>query len=518
MAKLTADSLGLADPVQEMIEDARAISDDAYNTEDVKKFCKESLDFLAAMAMPTVFKYFFCKTFQFVWAWLIENVNTVREFPQLALGLPRGFGKTMLMKIFILYCILFTKKKFILVVCGTLEKSENIIRDVCKMLDEPNIKKVFGDWALARTVDRQDLKRFGFRSRDIIIKGTGAEGDIRGITLDNSRPDIIIFDDIQTREDADSEQVSSKLEDWMYGTAMKAKSPEDCMFIFIGNMYPTKHSILRKLKYNPTWTSFIAGGILFNEETGEAESLWEELQPLKQLLKEWQNDVAAGKGEIFAAEVLNDETASVNKLLDITTIPADPYVGEMHQGNFIVVDPSNDKANSDAVSITYFEIYDEKPVAKFCIEGRLSPGDVNKEAIKLCLERNCHLIAWESNAYQYSGLYWFNITCQNMGIEGIQIVPIYSGVKSKNSRILEMFKSLRAGEIILGSEVRPAVNQQITGFNPLKTNNVDGLLDCLTYAPKVIEQYGPQIAAYIDMELQDLVTSDVYAIEQNCSF
>lgn len=516
MSKITAGSLGLTDGEQ-LVEEARAVSDDTYNTDEVKRLCKESLDFLAAMAMPTVFRYFFCKTFQHVWLWLLENITKVREFPQLALGLPRGFGKTMLMKIFILYCILFTNKKFILVICGTLEKAENIISDVCKMLDEPNIKKVFGDWTLARTVNRQDLKRFGFRSRDIILKGTGAEGDIRGITLDNARPDVIIFDDIQTREDADSEQVSSKLEDWMYGTAMKAKSPEDCMFVFIGNMYPTKHSILRKLKYNPTWTSFIAGGILFNEETGEAESLWEELQPIRQLLKEYQNDVAAGKAEIFHAEVLNDENASVNKLIDIGTIPPDIYKGEIHQGNFIVVDPSNDKANSDAVSLVYFEIYDEKPVAKEHLEGRLSPGDVNKEAIKMCLRHNCRLIAWESNAYQYSGLYWFNITCQNLGITGIQIVPVYSGVRSKNSRILEMFKSLKAGEIILGDDVRPAVNQQITGFNPLKTANVDGLLDCLTYAPKVIEEHGAVIASMIDLEMEG-VGDTVLGIDETCCF
>jgi len=249
------------------------------------------------------------------------------------------------MKLFILYCIFFTKKKFILVICGTITKAENVIRDVCGMLDERNVKTVFGDWTMGRTIDRQDLKKFGFRGREVILMGAGAESDIRGITMDNDRPDIMIFDDIQTREDADSDLVSAKLEDWMYGTAMKAKSPEDCMFIFIGNMYPTKNSILRKLKYNPTWTSFIAGGILLNEETGELESLWEELQPIRQLLKEYQNDSSAGKGEIFRAEVLNDEEASVNKLIDISEIPSSPYKGEIHQGNFIIVDPSNDKVS-----------------------------------------------------------------------------------------------------------------------------------------------------------------------------
>lgn len=508
-----------ADPnSKELVEEVQAVSTNPYYSDQIKDIARTDLDMLAALCMPRVFKYLFCKTFVYVWQWLLENVNTVREFPQLALGLPRGFGKTMLMKLFILYCIFFTKKKFILVICGTITKAENVIRDVCSMLDERNVKTVFGDWTMGRTIDRQDLKKFGFRGREVILMGAGAESDIRGITMDNDRPDIMIFDDIQTREDADSDLVSAKLEDWMYGTAMKAKSPEDCMFIFIGNMYPTKNSILRKLKYNPTWTSFIAGGILVNEETGALESLWEELQPIRQLLREYQNDDAAGKGEIFRAEVLNDEEASVNKLLDITEIPNSPYIDEIHQGNFIIVDPSNDKVNSDSVSIIYFEVFDGKPVATDLVEGRLSPGDANKEAINMGLKHNCRVIGWESNAYQYSGLYWFNVTCQLLGIVGFHIVPVYSGHRSKNSRILDMFKQIKSGELLLRKEVKPAINQQITSFNPLKTANVDGLLDCLSYAPKMIEEHGGLIEAMMDINLMESETPQVSTIEDTCSF
>ena len=64
---------------------------------------------------------------------------------------------------------------------------------------------------------------------------------------------------------------------------MKAKSPEGCMFLFVANMYPTKTSILRKLKSNPTWVKFIAGGIL-----ADGTSLWEDLQPIQQLLSEFE--------------------------------------------------------------------------------------------------------------------------------------------------------------------------------------------------------------------------------------
>jgi hypothetical protein len=474
----------------------------AFQSKQIQENARNSLDFLAALAMPTVFKYLFPAVFQQIWSWLVSYVHKLRDFSQLAIGLPRGFGKTMLIKIFVLYCILFTKKQFILIICGTQTKANNIISDIIGMLNEQNIKKVFGDWKLGAETDRQDLKKFGFRGRNIIIMGAGSESDIRGITLENVRPDIMIFDDIQTREDADSEVISNNLETWMIGTAMKAKSPEGCLFIFIANMYPTKHSLLRKLKNNPTWTKFIAGGIL-----ADGTSLWEDLQPIEQLLREFENDLSMGKPEIFYAEVLNDENASVNSSIDVSKIPECPYESEFeygqHQGNFIVIDPATDKANADSVSIGYFEVWDGVPVSREIIEGRLSPGDSIEESLKLCFKYNCSLVAVESNAYQYSHLYWFNYICNQRGIIGINCVDVYSGSMSKNSRILTMFKGLLAKEQYITRKTWAQVISQITSFNYLKTNNTDGILDLLTYAPKVIELYGEYLLSNLTLQQQE---------------
>lgn len=54
---------------------------------------------------------------------------------------------------------------------------------------------------------------------------------IRGISLKNERPDIMLFDDIQSRVVAESQVQSETLEREMTGTAMKAKSPHGCLFL-----------------------------------------------------------------------------------------------------------------------------------------------------------------------------------------------------------------------------------------------------------------------------------------------
>lgn len=492
--------------------------EDQLNTEaefDVKQvhdLAKQDMDFFASLALAEVYKYAFPSLYLSMWSWMLQKVHLVRDFSQLAIGLPRGFGKTLVIKLFILYSILYTKKQFVIVICENEDKAISILSDVADMLDEPNIKAVFGDWRMGMTTDQKAKKVFGFRGRDIMLKAAGAGTGIRGITEKNRRPDLMIFDDIQSREDSESEILSSNLEKWMIGTAMKTKSPEGCLFFFIANMYPTKGSLLRKLKSNPNWLKYIVGGIKAN-----GESLWEALQPIVQLLKEYQNDLLAGHPEIFYAEVLNDENATVNNLIDLAKIPDYTYQDtDIPQGKFLVIDPANDKLHSDKVAIGLFEVFDGYPVLTRLIDRQLSPADTIREALTLCLENGVTVVAIESNAYQYTLMYWFRFICQQLGIQGVEPVEVYSGNMPKNSRILSMFRQLPKGDVKIHPRVRSAVYLSISQFNPLRRDNDDGILDLLTYGPKVLELYGTEILNSNTVMMQEADAMEV--IEDNSPF
>lgn len=494
-------------------QDQPQVKDGAYNSHEVISNAKDSLDFLAALALPMIFKYFFPPVFLAVWKWLRSYAHQVRVFPQLALGLPRGFGKTTVIKLFVLYCILFTKKQFILIISETEQKAKGILADVCDMLEEPNIKRLFGDWKVGGEIDRQDLKKFGFRGRNIILKAVGAGTGVRGINEKNLRPDIMIFDDVQSREDAESETVSTALETWLFGTAMKAKSPEGCMFLFIANMYPTKWSLLRRLKKNPKWIKFIAGGILEN-----GESLWEELQPIEQLINEFENDLASGHPEIFYAEVLNDENAASNNLIDLGKLPEPNFDwDEPSAGKFIIVDPAA-KANpkSDAVTVAYFEVHSELPCCREIDEDRMSPGESIRRALVMAIKNGVRVIGVEATAYQATYAWWFNYICQQKGIVGIDCVELYTGRSSKNARILEMLKAYAKGEIFIHEDARVVAHSQITSFRPLKRDNTDGILDCLWYGTKMIELYGHMIEAYTIQQSQEWESIEV--LDNNSPF
>ena len=544
---------------------ANASSTDVANTvsagfkqKQIFDLARESLDFLAGLALPIITEYTYPPVFVSLWDLIRLKLAETRTFPKLAIGLPRGFGKTSFIKLVVLYAILYTDKQFPLIVGPTAGHAYNSLASIADMLDEPNIVATYGNWRVGLTIDRADVKQFIFRGRQIVIGALGQGGSIRGLNVKNMRPDLMLLDDIQSKEDAESQAVSLAIETWLYSTAMKSATHKGCLYLFVANMYPTPYSILKKLQVNHTWIKFIAGAILLKKQqvrsdtesgagkersdaapnnvssddlltlvdSGVAdnfialsyESLWEELKPLTQLLNEFRVNLAAGRPEIFYSEDLNDPDASVNTHIDVGAIPPYPWAeDEIGQGRFIVIDPSNDKENSDAVSIGAFDVIQGKPVSIEIEEGRFSPGKTVEIALTMAVKLRCSLIVVEGNAYQASLCYWINKYLDEYQLFGIYIVPIYSGIRSKNSRILDMFKALMVGELYLHPRVRAKVCAQIIRFNPLKTKNIDGILDLLCYSTRVLIEF-PQFIA-INMNAQGLADDTPamgYEEDTNC--
>lgn len=486
----------------------------SYTSEEVVEIAKSDLNMLAGLAIPTVFQYLFPALHISIWQYLLQLNEKITTLPKLALGIPRGRGKTTLMKLFILYLILFTKRKFILITAATAALAENIIADVVDMLNERNIMRLFGDWKVGRELDRQDLKKFGFRGRTIIIAGLGVGGSIRGLNLKNERPDVMIFDDIQTKEDAESEIISGAIERWLLGTAMKARSPHGCLYLFLANMYPTKYSILRKLKDNPSWIKFISGAIL-----ADGTSIWPELYPIDTIIQELDHDIESGHPEIFFSEVMNDTETGTNNRVELTSLMAWPYSPQDRpQGKFIVIDPGGVKNKSDATAMGYFETYDATPWLCQVVEEKLSPGNIIRRALLLALRTGTKVIGVESTAYQQSLLYWFSEISTELGIQGLHFVELYRTQSSKNSMINDALKALQQKELGLHPSVKNIVTSQIVNWKPMKRDNVDNILDLLTYPMQMIEKYGYLIGTEMDADSLQAQTAKVGTVQENVCF
>lgn len=458
--------------------------------------CKRNLDFLASLVLTEIYAYGYCSFLQAAWQMLCTAALGERGKPKYAVGIPRGFSKTIVLKLYVVWLILFSDRRFILVVCNTASHANNFLADVQDMLSSSNIVSIFGDWRTSREKDTQELQKFNFRGRSIVLAGIGSGGSVRGLNIKFRRPDIVIMDDMQNRDEAANPDMAATSMDWMLGTLMKACHPQSCVFIFVGNMYPFEGSILRKLKHSTEWVSFITGAIL-----ADGESLWPEHRSIEDLLSELAFDTEQGRPQIFYSEVMNDEDSGTVSGIDVSKIPLCPaYLdASMAQGGFVIIDPSLGKKKSDDVAIGGFLVFDGVPVLWDLQVGKFDPGKCIQLSTFVAVKYNMQLIVVESGAYQATLKFWFEFIFAQLKITGIEIGLVSPAGMQKNSRILAMFRLLLTGKLKLAKAVRSAVIYQITQWNPIKINNKDDILDVLSYPYKVIEEY----AAYVPLRVAE---------------
>lgn len=512
-----------------MSELAYTESTQSVNIDRTEAFnrCKIDLNFLASLAISTIFTSFFPPVYIALWGLLVEKCGIDNIF-RLLLGLPRGHAKTTFIKLFVLFIILFTNRQFILIICASSPKAENFLADISDMLDEPNIIGVFGDWRAAIETDTKTLKKFSFMGRDIIIAATG-QGSIRGINIKHRRPDVIVMDDAQDKENAESPVESHKMLTWLQSTVMKLRDPVRCFFLYIGNKYkvaPDCVCVFDKLEKNPLWIHVVTGAIL-----EDGQPLWPELHSLDSLMEEFENDFNMGTPEIFLAEIMNDTEINLNALIDLTKVPFNPFEEEgeqvLCQGRCVIIDVATNKIGADDTVLGLHGVYPDavstnntgvKVVLEMMEFGSLSPLATIQHALQMCFTHGANVIGVESTAYQSSLLFWFNHVCEELGIgQGLHFVEL-TPQGNKTKRILQYLKQLLRGEVYLALKCREPMFNEALSFKPAKTNNDDNKLDMASYWQQMIEKYQFLIALPHAVSNTDFEGAKVLGMEDNCPY
>src|SRR5437899_4247355 len=134
---------------------------------------RDDINFLGGLAIPEIFTFLFPPLYHSIFALLKQKLALARDFSKIAIGIPRGFAKTTFMKLVVLWIILFSSKKFILVVSSTATLAENWISDVASMLDERNIIQILGNWRMNMIRNTHKVSIFNLRGRVIVIASLG---------------------------------------------------------------------------------------------------------------------------------------------------------------------------------------------------------------------------------------------------------------------------------------------------------------------------------------------------------
>ena len=473
------------------------------------------LDLFAAVVTPEECTEPFSAMHKSIWLLLTQAILRGERLSRHGIGIPRGHAKTHMLKLLCCYTVMFTDLKYALVVCNTIGLARNFVNDVMDMMLSDNVVTLFGDFRDSVEKNNETEKIFWFAGREVILKPLGCMNAVRGTVIKRRRPELIICDDMQSREESMSPEISRTIHRWFYATLFKARSYARAHFIYVGNMYPDvpvqpsseiMTCLLRNLQRNSKWTTWISGAIL---EDGSV--VWPEVHPLENLLEDLEQDKAAGLEDVWYAEVQNDPEARPVTFFDADKVqefpyPTEPGLEPIPYGKFFMIDPSLGKRTSDLQPVGLFHVYDERgPVLQEVRIFQCSGPKLVEGVLIWALEEEVPLIVAEAYGYQESLLQWFTAIAEAAFIEGITFAPIRrpsTGTMTKNTAISGSFKLLYGGKLFIHPQAWPFYSYQAKEFIPTRTNNSDDVLDMTEYGRRIFDN------------MQDLWLKDFSAIKK----
>lgn len=478
----------IANAVSSQLEELPSFADTVQvgvNTLDAYERGRVDINFFAGVALPDVcisaLPHFYIACFQLI---VIRDPESIGKILRFALGLPRGHAKTTFIKILMAYFLAYNVASFILIVSATQPNAENIVADINNIMGSPNMEALYGAWHSNLYTDNTTTKQCMYNGRPVTIMAKGARTALRGTNINNKRPEVIICDDMQTKENDDSPTESKALMSWFVHTLQKAIEPRgNRWIIYIGNMY-SEQCILRQLQKSIGWVSLITGAIL-----ADGTPLWGELHSIESLMESYIHDESLGEAEGWFAEVMNDPRNAATSLLH-TTLPSIEETQTVADGVFITIDPAGFKDDSDDNVICVHKVYGNRGAIAKTDAGKYNPKRVIEIALARAFEYGASVIGIETVAYQSTLKFWVEFFMNSMDIRGIEIVELKPHGRSKEQRIRLFVKEIYDSNYYHETpEERALFQWQAMAYKLGKKDNKDDILDAQSYGLDVRAEY-----------------------------
>lgn len=162
-----------------------------------------------------------------LWAWLDSLTPGVRPRPKVDIW-PRGGAKSSTAELGCTWVGRQRKRRFGLYVSGTQDQADKHLMSVAALFEALSIPRAVNAYGASKGWTRQMLRTaHGFNMLSI-----GLDKGVRGIKLDELRPDLIILDDVDDRHDTPA-TVAKKIAT-ITENILPAGAP-DCAILFIQN-------------------------------------------------------------------------------------------------------------------------------------------------------------------------------------------------------------------------------------------------------------------------------------------
>ena len=417
---------------------------------------------------------------------------------KIAIAAPRGLGKTTIARTLAAKGILFRDVNFISYVSNSStsaeQQTENIKRELKTNLE---IRKIFGNIEVnddPEGFDESFSKAAWVAFGNTLVMPRGAGQQVRGLIWKNHRPQLIIIDDLENKDEIMNPDNRNKLKEWFFSDLLKSVNRylDDWRIIYIDTL---KHedSLLQVLLEASDWTSIRLSLCDSNYVSNVPEYISTE-----ELLKEAQAHREKGLLDVFYMEYMNVPIASEDASFKQENFryynETDEDFNAKNLENIIIVDPAKtvkmQSAESAIVGIG-LDYANNAIYFRDCVSKKLYPDQLYDEMFAMRARLNAHTIGIEVTGLEEFIKQPIKNEILKRGPEA-SFQPVWlkarggpaDGVKGKIKRIGALVPFYRQGYIFHNTTCCVGLESQLLMFPRSKLLDI---MDAFAYVVEMME-------------------------------
>lgn len=505
-----------------------------HNIDDILANCLLDIK----VCCGTIFSDIFYADFSILHDKIFKLINTGHK--KIAIAAPRGIGKTSIARATVMRSILFRLQHFIVYVSNSATsaemQTENIKRD---LITNKFVREFFGNIKESLDVPAGMDESFAktawtaFGSTLVLPRGAGQQ--VRGLNWSNYRPEIVIIDDLEDKDEIRSEDNRKKLKTWFYSDLMKTEDRygDGCIFIYIDTI---KHedSLLVELLESPQWASVQLSICDANYNTLDSNYMTTE-----EIKAEVAEARRIGDLDTFYMERMNIPISQEDKIFkdeyfryfqdygDTITFVEDGKKKEIRTSRLIhvtIVDPAKTvKIQSAETSVQTIAIdtQSRKIFVRDIVSKRMYPDEIYDEMFDQVVRYRSMMLGYESTGLGEFIIQPIENECRVRGITPILVeLKAKKGIneKGKVERIKTLGPLYRLGYMYHNESNCGPLEGQLRTFPRSKLWDV---MDGLAYITHIMDKFavyfdpsdewdyeGLQEEDYLDLECEDALTAD----------
>jgi predicted phage terminase large subunit-like protein len=435
------------------------------------------------------------------------------KHPKVAIAAPRRHAKsTAITLAYVLACILFRDRQYVLVLSDTITQATQFLGDIKKELsDNDNIRTLFGIKEFEKDTEDDCIISFN-DGHQVRISAKGSEQKMRGLKWRNKRPDLIVGDDLENDEIVLNKDRREKFKRWFYGALVPCLASHGVIRIvgtvlhedsLLNNLMPSiwhKDTVVEPLKIStkqsrPSWLSF-----KYRAHTDDfTKILWPEKYNAEWFISERRDYTDRGISDVYSQEFLNepiDDSVAYFKRNDFHSLSVEDKKKTLNY--YIAADLAISKDETADYSVFIIAGMDENRIihVKNVIRDRLDGREIVDMILSLNDVYKPDVFGIEEMQVSKSIGPFLREEMLRTG-KFVNLLPLKHGGKDKISRARSIQGRMRAGGVKFekGADWYASFEDELCKFpRGTKDDQVDAfayigiMLDSLIEAPTLKEQ------------------------------